>query len=88
VVISPADGAVIDDPSLKTVVTVQPVANAMGYQVEFASPGLGSQGESSTTAVIQFLPPDFRGGKWRVWAILPDGLRSAASAWRAISYAH
>jgi photosystem II stability/assembly factor-like uncharacterized protein len=88
VVISPADGAVIDDPSLKTVVTVQPVANAMGYQVEFASPGLGSQGESSTTPVIQFLPPDFRGGKWRVWAILPDGLRSAASAWRAISYAH
>jgi hypothetical protein len=84
--LTPADGAVIDDPLRKTLVTVQPVPGALGYQVEFAPVEAFSLGTSSTTHEIEFQSPDSRGGKWRVWAILPDGLRSAASGWRSVTY--
>jgi photosystem II stability/assembly factor-like uncharacterized protein len=84
--LTPADGAVIDDPLRKTLVTVQPVPGALGYQVEFAPVEAFSLGTSSTTHEIVFQSPDSRGGKWRVWAILPDGLRSAASGWRSVTY--
>jgi len=43
-------------------------------------------GASSTTPDIEFEAPGMGSGKWRVWAILPDGLRSAASQWRSIKY--
>jgi len=83
--LTPADGASIDVFPRKTLVTVQPVSGALGYQVEFASEGM-SMGASSTTTQVQFETPGMGDYTWRVWAILPDGLRSAASAWRKITY--
>ena len=84
--LTPADGAVIDVFPRKTPVTVQPVPGALGYQVEFAPKGAPSFGASSTTPEMEFEAPGVGSGEWRVWAILPDGLRSAASAWRGITY--
>jgi len=55
------------------------------YQVEFVSEGT-SMGASSTTPEIEFEAPGMGNYKWRVWAILSDGLRSAASSWRSITY--
>jgi photosystem II stability/assembly factor-like uncharacterized protein len=84
--LTPADGAVIDLFPRKTLVTVQPVPGAMGYQVEFAAEGAPSLGASSTTPEIEFEAAGMGSGKWRVWAILPDGLRTVPSAWHAIRY--
>jgi len=84
--VTPADGAVIGLFPRKTVVTVRPVHGALGYQVEFAPAGAPSFGASSPTAQIEFEAPGMGKGKWRVWAILPDGLRSTASGWRSIRY--
>ena len=84
--ITPADAAVINHPLRKTTATVTPVPGALGYQLEFAPVESFSIGSSSTTPEIEFQSPDYRGGKWRVWAILPDGLRSAASPWRSVTY--
>ena len=83
--LTPEDGAVITVFPRKTRVTVRPVAGALGYQVELAD-GCGSMGASSTTPVIQFNAPGAGDARWRVWAILPDGLRSAASGWRSVTY--
>jgi hypothetical protein len=76
--VAPADGASIDDPMRQTVVTVQPVAGALGYQVELAVQDT-SVGFSSRTPEITFQGFGMGATRWRVWAILPDGLRSAAS---------
>jgi hypothetical protein len=84
--ITPADAAVINHPLRKTTATVTPVPGALGYQLEFAPVESFSIGSSSTSPEIEFQSPDYRGGKWRVWAILPDGLRSAASPWRSVTY--
>jgi photosystem II stability/assembly factor-like uncharacterized protein len=84
--ITPLDAAVIDHPLRKTTATVTPVPGALGYQLEFAPVESFSIGSSSTSPQIEFQSPDYRGGKWRVWAILPDGLRSAASPWRSVTY--
>jgi photosystem II stability/assembly factor-like uncharacterized protein len=86
--LSPADGAVIDDPVRTTVFTVKPVRGAMGYQVEFDAPQQFPVGPSSGTTEIRFQSPFLDGGRWRVWAILPDGLRSVASGWRSVKYTH
>jgi photosystem II stability/assembly factor-like uncharacterized protein len=83
--LTPADGASIDLFPRKTLVTVQPVPGALGYQVEFVSEG-SSMGASSIHPAIEFEAAGMGKYTWRVWAILPDGLRSAASAWRSISY--
>jgi photosystem II stability/assembly factor-like uncharacterized protein len=83
--LTPADGAVIDAYPRKTLVTVQPVAGALGYQIELTTGGV-SLGASSTTPEIRFEALGAGSAEWRVWAILPDGLRSAASAWRSITY--
>jgi len=82
VVVSPADGAV--SASFTVIVTVQPVRGAMGYQVEFMDEKM-SRAAGSKTTQIQFQPAVTRKPRWRVWAILPDGLRSRASAWRTIT---
>lgn len=81
----PEEGASIDTFPRTTLLTVQPVPGALGYQVEFASKDL-SVGASSTTPQIEFDAPGVGTYTWRVWAILPDGLRSAASVWRNITY--
>jgi photosystem II stability/assembly factor-like uncharacterized protein len=86
VLVAPADGAVIGTFPRKTLVTVQPVEGALGYQLEFATEGNISMGVSSTTPEIEFEAPGMGSGKWRVWAIFPEGLRSAASAWRSVTY--
>jgi hypothetical protein len=83
--LTPPDGAVSGGLSRKTLVTVQPVPGALGYQAEFATGGV-SQGASSTTPEIPFEPAGTGVVQWRVWAILPDGLRSAASPWRSVTY--
>ena len=85
--LTPANAAVIDDPKRKTVVTVQPVPNALGYQVELAAQGAGTT-FSSTTSEIVFNGFSEGKAKWRVWAILPDGLRSPASQWRSLTYSN
>src|SRR5262249_27081634 len=83
--LAPADGAVIDDPLRRTVVTVKPVPHALGYQVELAAEG-SSMGFGSMNPEIAFNGFGRGKARWRVWAILPDGLRSAASPWREINY--
>jgi photosystem II stability/assembly factor-like uncharacterized protein len=83
--VTPADGATISVFPRTTLFTVQPVSGALGYQIEFAAQDM-SVGASSTTAQIEFDAPGMGNYTWRVWAILPDGLRSAASPWRKISY--
>jgi hypothetical protein len=67
----------------KAPVTVQPVEGAVGYQLEFATDGCTSMGVSSTNPEIEFEAPGKGGGKWRVWAIFADGLRSE---WRSVKY--
>jgi photosystem II stability/assembly factor-like uncharacterized protein len=86
VIITPEDGASIGVFPRKTLAKVQPVPGALGYQLEFLPDGDCSMGASSTTPDIEFEAPGMGSGKWRVWAILPDGLRSAASQWRSINY--
>ena len=86
VLLTPAEGSVIDDPQRKTVVTVQPVPNARGYQGEIAAPGILSMAFSSASPEIVFMGLAPGKGQWRVWAILPDGSRSPASPWRNIVY--
>ena len=83
--LAPQDGTVITDFPRKTVVTVKPVAGAIGYQVEYAIPA-ANLAAGSTTPEITFIALGAGKAKWRVWAIFPDGLRSVASAWRNISY--
>lgn len=83
--LTPADGASMDIFPRKTLVTVQPVSGALGYQAEFVNQG-ESFGASSTTSQIEFEAPGMGTYQWRVWAILPDGLRSAESPWRSITY--
>jgi len=87
--LTPDDGATVEQTGefSNTQVTVQRVAGAFGYQVEFLSVDSSfSIGFGSLTTEIQVCSPDSRGGKWRVWAIKPGGLRSAASAWRSFSF--
>ena len=83
--LTPADGARINVFPRQTLITVQPVPGALAYQVEFAADTY-SLGASSTTPEIQFEAPGMGNYKWRVWAILPHDLRSAASPWRSITY--
>ena len=85
--VAPADGTVVDDPLRNTAVTVQAIPGALGYQVELAVQDT-SVGFSSRTPEITFQGFGMGATRWRVWAILPDGLRSAASGWRSINYAH
>jgi len=54
------------------------------YQLEFLGAEGSNFGTSSTAPEIQL--PELGNGKWRIWAVLPDGLRSAASEWRSIAY--
>jgi len=88
--LTPEDGATITQTGKfsGTRVTLQPVTGALGYQVEFLptdNPDF-SIGFGSLTAEVRVVSPDYRGGKWRVWAIMPGGVRSAASAWRSVSF--
>ena len=83
--LTPANAVSTDVFPRKTLVTVQQVSGALGYQVEFLSGGM-SMGASSTTPEIAFEAPGMGDYTWRAWAILPDGLRSAASGWRNITY--
>jgi hypothetical protein len=66
------------------ILAMQPVADAVGYQLEFVAADGFTSGFTSTTPEIQL--PRLGNGKWRVWALLPGGLRSAASEWRSITY--
>jgi hypothetical protein len=81
--LTPPDGMVLV-PGKQTLVMLMPVPGALGYQLEFLGAEGSSFGTSSTTPELQL--PDMGNGKWRVWAVLPDGLRSAASEWRSIAY--
>jgi photosystem II stability/assembly factor-like uncharacterized protein len=83
--LAPEDGATIGVYPRTTLFKVQPVSGALGYQVEFSGQDV-SLGASSTTSEIEFDAPGVGDYTWRVWAILPDGLRSVASPWRKISY--
>jgi hypothetical protein len=85
--LAPADATTIDDPLRKTVVTVQTIPGALGYEVELAVQDT-SVGFSSRTPEIAFQGFSEGATRWRVWAILPDGLRSPASPWRSIAYSH
>src|SRR5450755_101241 len=71
-------------PGQQTLVTLQPVPGALGYQLEFGADEGFNFGASSTTPEIQL--PGMGNGKWRIWAVFPNGLRSAASEWRSITY--
>jgi len=82
--LTPPDGAVFA-PGQQTLATLAPVPGALGYQLEFvAADESFNFGVTSTTPEIQL--PGMGNGKWRVWAVLPDGVRSAASEWRSIAY--
>ncbi|HEV2729460.1 MAG TPA: hypothetical protein VGV15_05465, partial [Terriglobales bacterium] len=82
--LTPPDDMVVDATSRQILVTLPPIPGALGYQLEFvAAAELFRFGLSSTTPEIQL--PAMGSGKWRVWAVLPDGLRSAASEWRSIT---
>ena len=80
----PPDGIAVDRSSEQTLVKLSPVADAVGYQLEFVAADGFTSGFTSTTPEIQL--PRLGNGKWRVWALLPGGLRSAASEWRSITY--
>jgi photosystem II stability/assembly factor-like uncharacterized protein len=82
--LTPPDGVVLDNPGQQTLVTLPPVPGALGYQLEFIAAEGFNFGTSSITPEIQL--PGVGNGKWRVWAVFPDGLRSAASEWRRIGY--
>ncbi len=82
--LSPPDGMAVDRSSEQTLVKLTPVADAVGYQLEFAGADGFTSGFTSTTPEIEL--PRLGNGKWRVWALLPGGLRSAASKWRTITY--
>jgi len=85
--LTPADGAVFDASARKMVVTLmQPVPGALGYQVQVAIADGTCFGASSTTHEIEFEALSMGSYTWRVWAIFPDGLRSAASEWRNVTY--
>ena len=85
--LTPANGAVFDVFPRITQATVKPVYGALGYQVEVFTESLGSSfAASSTTPEITFAFVGKGKGKWRAWAILPDGLRSNASKWRSFTY--
>ena len=83
--LKPKDGASISVFPRNTIFTVRPVRGALGYQIEFAGQDV-SLAASSTTPHIQFDAPGVGNYTWRAWAIFPDGLRSAASTWRKITY--
>jgi len=82
--LTPSDAFVVDTTSPQTLVTLPPVPDALGYQLEFVAADGSHYGFTSITPRIQL--PRMGNGKWRVWAVLPDGLRSAASEWRSITY--
>ncbi len=82
--LTPPDGMVVDTTSPQTPVTLPPCPGALGYQLEFVAADGSHSGITSTTPEIQL--PRMGNGKWRVWAVLPDGLRSAASEWYSITY--
>lgn len=80
----PPDGMVVDTSTEQTLVTLPPVPGALGYQLEFVAADGSQSGFTSLAPEIKL--PRMGNGKWRVWAILPDGLRTAASQWRSITY--
>jgi photosystem II stability/assembly factor-like uncharacterized protein len=86
--LTPPNGAVIKDPKRIAVMSVKPVPNAMGYQVELEQ--TKADGviflTSSATEKISVTASARGKWQWRVWAILPDGLRSPASRWRRITF--
>lgn len=82
--LTPPDGMVVDTASVQTLVTLPPVPGALGYQLEFVAADGSSSVFTSPTPEIKL--SRMGNGKWRVWAVLPDGLRSAASQWRSITY--
>src|SRR5581483_11324067 len=80
--LSPDDGVVLNVPApRRTVATMTAVPGAIGYQLELLVAG-ESLAASSTKPQIAFVGLGAQEHKWRVWAVLPDGLRSAASPWR------
>jgi hypothetical protein len=81
--LTPANGEVISGWQAR--VTVAPVPHAIGYVVELTIEYAG-QTYSSPTTEIEFLSPRAGKYKWRVWAVLPQGFRSAASYWRSIEF--
>jgi len=81
--LTPPDGIILA-PGKQTLVTLPPLPGALGYQLEFLGAEGSNFGTSSTAPEIQL--PELGNGKWRIWAVLPDGLRSAASEWRSIAY--
>ncbi len=85
--LTPPAMTTVKDPKRRTVVTVRPVPGAMGYQVQLFSRG-NSVTFSSRDPEIKFSAPGVGSWEWRVWAIFADGLRSPASPWRPIIYAH
>jgi hypothetical protein len=87
--LTPLDGEVVKRTTrfAATTVTVQPVPGALGYLVEVLPVNSFSVGYSSSTAEIPITAPDALGGKWRVCALMQDGLRSNVSPWRTVSFA-
>src|SRR5260370_41861325 len=69
--LAPPESVVVDTPGQQTLVTLQPVPGALGYQLEFVADEGFNSGTSSATPEIQL--PDMGNGKWRVWAALPHG---------------
>lgn len=87
VIVSPKDGAVFNVYPRKTVVTLRPVRLATGYQVEWVFGAMQSGfTESSATPKVEFEFVGAQPGRFRVWALLPNGMRSRQSEWRDFRY--
>lgn len=87
VVLRPKDGAVFEVFPRKTVVTVRPMRHVIGYQVEWLTRGMQSGfSATSPTPEIEFEFLGAQEGRFRVWALLPNGLRSRMSGWRDFKF--
>jgi photosystem II stability/assembly factor-like uncharacterized protein len=88
--LTPGDGAAVQAAAHfdSVILTVQEVQGAIGYGAEYSPRGAEpfTNGWSSPTAQIRVDSPGRDGGKWRVWAILPGGYRSAVSPWRSFTF--
>jgi thiol-disulfide isomerase/thioredoxin len=94
--VSPPPGAVFDRFPRETTVTWKPVAGAASYVAEWdyrqpdgwwselnrgTLPRIAASGISATFKFVGAQP-----GRWRVYAVGPNGERSEASAWREFRY--
>lgn len=90
VLVSPPDGAVFYHSPRQTLLTWAPVPGAAGYAVEYACMD-GTEWRSYpvklvTDPMFQFEFAGAQPGRWRVWAVSPDGGASTKSAWREFRY--